>query len=165
VPTIIDEKSNVLWSCSHVICDKTNSYTTNYCSWQVLTYVCRRILWWTNMGVHCSRKLNYVGRPTHALGEQCTLTSFSSSSWYSSFTLIIRVHSVYILNQLLTTIIENFDMMTEWVWRITETVIKVENENTEKKTCSIPKLSTKNPTRNMDWPQSKFGPLQEDASN
>jgi len=137
VPTIIDEKSNVLWSCSQVTCDKTNVYTTNYCSWRVLTYVCTRILWQTNMGVHCSRQLNYVCRPTHALGEQCTLTSLSSSRWYSSFTLIIRVHSVHILSQLFTTIIQNFDMMTEWVWRIRETVFKVENY------CSIPKLSTK----------------------
>ena len=32
VPTIIDEKSNVLWNCSYVTCDKTNAYTTNYCS-------------------------------------------------------------------------------------------------------------------------------------
>jgi hypothetical protein len=70
---------------------------------------------------------------------------------------------VYILSQLLTTIIENFDMMIERVQRIKETVFKVENQNNggEKKTpCSIPKLSTKNPTRNMDWPQGEFGPLQ-----
>lgn len=93
--------------------------TTKYCSWQALIYVCRRTIWWRNMGVHCPRQLNYVCGPTHALGE-CTLTSLSNGSWYSSLTLIIRVHSVYILRQLLTKIIENLwydDWMNMEDWK------------------------------------------------
>lgn len=108
--------------------------TTNYCSFQVLKYVCRRIQWWRNLGIHCSRQLNCVG--THALGDW-PLTSVFSSCWYSALTFIIRVHSVYILRQLLIKIIQNLrydDWMCMEGWR------------NDTKTCTIPNSSTTNPT-------------------
>jgi hypothetical protein len=62
------------------------------------------------------------------------ITLLSSSSWYSSLTLIIRAHSVYILSQLLTNIIQNlwYDdwmNMEDWIKSTQSGKPKYSNKN------------------------------------